>query len=199
MDEREELWRNHDSTLANLRQLAEIRLRLLAVLPTISGLAIGLATFDLAAFKASPLPRLLIGILGFIVTLGVTFYDQHNSQLYIISHQRKRRLEKDLFTGHSGEFEIQWGRTFRFLWLFEMWHGRGLALIYGSVLGAWLFPVACGILWMADAGNAFPLSVPKVAALLAAIGAVIMICELQRLASFISRADTLPGRVEPWI
>lgn len=188
MEEREELWRDYDYTLANFRHFADIRFRLLTLLPTVSGFAIGVITFDLGAFMASPLPRLLIGILGFVVTLGLVFYDQQNSYLYKTSYEKKRQLEKDLFTQSPDEVETGSGRAFRFLWLFQMWYGRGLALIYGSVLGAWLFPVMCGILWIVDVGEALQIPVPTLASLLAAIGALIMICELQRLDRNISIA-----------
>lgn len=183
MDEHEALWRDYEQTLASFRQLADIRFKLLALLPSISGLAIGVISLNLEAFKSAPLPRMLIGVLGFVVTLGVVFYDQRNSQLYYALMHRAQKLEQSLKTKVWGQFCNRPDPSLRFLRLFSIWHGRGLALIYGSVLGSWLFPVACGALWLARAAEWGwpPGAVPGLSAIIAAVVAAGVIVELQRL------------------
>lgn len=64
---------------ANFRALAEIRFKLLALVPTVSGLGIALTDQNTAA--DSPITALLSG-LGLVVLLGIVAYDQRNSQLY---------------------------------------------------------------------------------------------------------------------
>ena len=164
----------------SFRQLTDVRFKLLALVPSISGTAIALISKDLDVFREAPLPRTVVAILGFIVTLGIVFYDQRNSQLYNALVRRGRTLERDL--GIDGAFSQRPGRSLKFLHLFDIWHDRGLALIYGSVLGAWLFPIACGILWLIP-NRAFlgTVPVPSLAALLAVVGGFLLILELHRL------------------
>lgn len=82
----------------------------------------------------------------------------------------------------------------KFVHVFDIWHDRGLALIYGSVLGAWLFPIACGILWLIP-NRAFlgSVSVPSLAALLAVVGGILLILELHRLDRLASQPSGEPG------
>lgn len=81
----------------------------------------------------------------------------------------------------------------KFLHLFDIWHDRGLALIYGSVLGAWLFPIACGILWLIPNRSFLgTVSVPSLAALLVVVGGFLLILELHRLDRDASRPSSEP-------
>lgn len=184
MDKRETDWKDYETTLAGFRHLADIRFHLLAALPAVSGFAIGVTTFNIEAFKAEPGPRLMVGLLGFAITLGLTFYDQRNTQLYNALAGRAKRLEAALGLFEGGQFTSRPGRTRQFGGVIDIWHDRALALIYGSVLGAWLFPVLCGVLWIFNAGpwlRARGVAVPALAGVLAAIGAVFFVLELHRL------------------
>lgn len=182
MDQEEKKWKDYESIVASYRQLAEIRFKLLALLPSISGLAVGVISFDLAAFQQTPLPRFLIGLLGFAVTLGLVIYDKRNSELYFGLSRQAEKLEEEI---GATQFKNRPAGDLRFFNLFGINHGPGLSLIYGAVLGAWLFPIFCGIFWGVPTGSRqlLPLSVPVRSAVLAGIGAVIMFCELQRLGS----------------
>jgi len=193
MDEKlEKKWKDYDSIVASFRQLADIRFKLLALLPSISGLAVGIISFDLEAFKAAPLPRFLIGILGFALTLGLVFYDKRNSEVYSRLAERAKELEEEI---GASQFTKGRDRKLRFFGIFGINHSSGLSLIYGAVLGSWLFPIFCGIFWGANMGQLsfgvptpsailkLSLNVPMQSAILAAIGAMIVFCELQRLGS----------------
>jgi len=190
--DQETKWKDYDSIVASYRQMADIRFKLLALLPSISGLAVGIISFDLEAFKAAPLPRLLTGILGFALTLGLVFYDKRNSELYFGLAQRAGELEEEI---GATQFTKGRDRKLRFFGIFGVNHSSGLSLIYGAVLGAWLFPIFCGVFWGANMGAfsfsvptpstvlKISLNVPTQAAILASIAAMIMFCELQRLGS----------------
>lgn len=106
----------------NVRSLSDIRFRLLAFIPALSGAGIYLLTAigDPTKKTLSPCELLLsklmgtdgappaglspfdaakvmvIGGLGFLATLGVVYYDQRNSELYNALISRARFLEREL-------------------------------------------------------------------------------------------------------
>lgn len=99
----------HDQLCESFRQLTDVRFKLLALVPSISGTAIALISKDLDVFREAPLPRAVVAILGFIVTLGIVFYDQRNSQIYNALVRRGKALERDL--GIDGPFSQRPGRS----------------------------------------------------------------------------------------
>lgn len=143
---------------SNFRALAEIRFKLLAFIPSFGGVAIFLLTSLEKNVTNDPVAYgmiLLISILGFLATLGVTFYDQRNSQLYNALGSRAKFLEKLLDLPRNplaqagkkgGQFNERPNRNRKFLFIITMWHDLALALIYGAVLGAWLYPISNCIL-----------------------------------------------------
>jgi hypothetical protein len=170
----------------NIRFLADVRFKLLALVPTLGGAAIfilaqhvGLQADDVAS--PSP-PKLLtvavIGLLGFLATLGITLYDQRNSELYNALIHRAKHLEKQFETSstpgglrisaHGGQYSERPKKYRRII--FKAGHDFGLALIYGPILGAWLFPVsyAAGRIAKVEHDYALPASV-----VLAGLGAAI--------------------------
>jgi uncharacterized membrane protein len=138
----------YEQTLQTYRMLADIRFKLLAFIPVVSGIAITFLTSDPETIRNNPPMPLVIGLLGFFVTLGIAFYDQRNSRLHDATISYARRLEEvslppSYGKGHITEMRRP-GRQ-RLFGIVEIWHDRALALIYGSVLGAWLFPVSYAI------------------------------------------------------
>jgi hypothetical protein len=141
----------------NFRALADTRFKLLGLLPLFGGAAI----FVLSILGLSPELGTLevssghlwfvVGVsgLGFFVTLGIVIYDQRNSELYNCLVHRLRYLETRFDSPISpgarrkaafgGQFIERAPRSKMMLW-FEVGHDLGLALIYGSILGAWVFP-----------------------------------------------------------
>jgi hypothetical protein len=91
-EEWERLKLDYERTVETYWQLADLRFKLLAFVPTISGAAIALLT------RAS-VPRwessILAG-LGFLVTFGIILYDQRNTQFYNRVVGRAAQLEDKL-------------------------------------------------------------------------------------------------------
>lgn len=130
----------------NFRMLADIRFKLLALVPTIGGVAIFvLGSMGDPAKAATAFDHgrvLLIAIMGFLATLGVVFYDQRNSELYNALSDRAKKIECELKLP-QGQFNTRPGRGEGRL-LFQrvvLGHDTGLALIYGTALGGWFFPI----------------------------------------------------------
>jgi hypothetical protein len=96
-DPRQVLIAEYTEVNQNFRMLADIQFKLLAIIPTLGGVAI----FLLSRMQQSE-PKLgysllfLISGLGLLTTLGVVFYDQRNSELYNALDGRAKELEKDL-------------------------------------------------------------------------------------------------------
>ncbi|MFC1823129.1 hypothetical protein ACFL9T_10600 [Thermodesulfobacteriota bacterium] len=170
--------KGYEQICNSYRQLTDVRFKLLAFVPAISGAAIAIISKDLSAFQTSPVPRLIVAILGFLVTLGIVFYDQRNSQLYNALVRRGKKLEEELCI--SSTFSQRQPRSLKLFGLVTIWHDRGLALIYGSVLGAWIFPIACGVQWLCQTEEKTN-AVPGIAATIALIACILFILELHRL------------------
>ena len=170
--------RGYEQVCNGYRELIDVRFKLLALVPSISGVAIALISKDLSDFQSYPVPRLIVAILGFIVTIGIVFYDQRNSQLYNALIRRGRKLEEELSI--NGIFSNRQPRTLKLFGLITIWHDRGLALIYGSVLGAWIFPIAGGIQWLWKT-EANVNTAPEIAAIISCIASIVFIIELHRL------------------
>jgi len=187
---------DYQQTLLTYRMLADIRFTLLAFIPVISGIAITLLSRDVDTLLYHPQITLVISVLGFVVTLGLAIYDQRNSQFHDVAIGRAQFLEEVLEfpfrKGNRGHMNQRGEAPRRLFNLAEMWHDRGLALIYGAVLGAWWFPIwyALIVLWEEFAPKFlglptptphFYLSKPSVAGILAALTALLFIREFERL------------------
>jgi hypothetical protein len=126
-------------------------------------------------------------VLGFVVTLGIVIYDQRNSQIHDETVGRAQFLEDVLKfpsrKGRSGHMSQRPDDNRRLFNLMNMWHDRGLALIYGAVLGAWIFPIAYAVLdlWEDLPITVLGLSKYSAAGLLAALTAAVFFIEFQRL------------------
>jgi hypothetical protein len=146
----------------NFRMLADIRFKLLALVPALGGAAIFvLSGFTLSQGATAP-PHsivLMIGVMGFLATLGITIYDQRNTELYENLIKRAKYLEgvlklppdrtiRNPGREFRGQFKERPRRGRYLLGFISMGHDRGLALIYGPVLGAWFFPIVyAGLQW----------------------------------------------------
>lgn len=135
----------------NFRMLADIRFKLLALIPPLGGVAIFLlsqAALTRPTDPPAPPPPgphdhalvFLLSLMGFFATLGLTFYDQRNNELYNALIGRAKFLERKLKMV-GGQFGTRPRRGRRLFGVVLMWHDHGLALIYGAVLGAWFLPI----------------------------------------------------------
>jgi hypothetical protein len=139
------LLKEYEQVNENFRMLADIRFKLLALVPALGGAAtFVLSGFALSKDMTAP-PHslvLMIALMGFLATLGITIYDQRNSELYNALIGRARDLEVMLKLPAKGQFWVRPDRDRYLFWLLPMGHDIGLSIIYGPVLGAWAFPVA---------------------------------------------------------
>jgi hypothetical protein len=131
---------DYEQTLQTYRQLADIRFKLLALVPTLSGIAVALITS--ATLGRSQ--KAVLAALGFLVVLGIVIYDQRNSQFYNGAIGRAQFLERDLGLvaapgDHAGGlFRSRAEHPTLHLLALPVRHGLGLALIYSPVFGAWV-------------------------------------------------------------
>ena len=184
-------WRDYAATLDSVRNLGEIRFKLLALIPTVSGFAVAVTSANLDRLHQQPAMGIVVGLLGFVVTLGLIFYDQRNSQLYDALGARLLGLEKLLWPGEGGQWSERPSRR-RMFGTIRIWHDRALALIYGSVIGTWAFPTIASVLWQARAERM--ISVVRTSALISVLISIVMIRELHRLAeSPLKRATSDPA------
>lgn len=153
----------------NFRFLADVRFKLLALLPVLGGASVfilskfGLEAGNLPAGSAGELLIvLLVSAFGFLVTLGITIYDQRNSELYNALIHRAKFLEDQLRLPVApgglkkslvgGQFNERPKRGRRII--FQAGHDLALALIYGPLLGAWVFPFLYSLLRLAAVPHA---------------------------------------------
>ncbi|MCK4825641.1 hypothetical protein KA005_58375 [bacterium] len=172
MDKDGKMKLDYEQTVSSFHSLAEIRFKLLAMVPTFTIVAVGV--IDKADLSSPTV--LALGVFGFLATLGIVFYDQRNTQLYDSAQFRAKGLEAlmefeklkkynnlkegKFFQGkllkivdkqetdekhYGGIFLDRPGRSLFLFGLINMWHDRGLSIVYSATLGAWSFVVARGI------------------------------------------------------
>ena len=79
---------DYQLTIDQFQMLADIRFKLLAFVPTLAGAAIAFFTKT-----GAPETALAVGILGFVMTIGIFFYDIRNTQFYDAAIHRAKWLE----------------------------------------------------------------------------------------------------------
>jgi hypothetical protein len=147
MSEEDKLRLDYEQTTKYFHALADARFKLLAFVPTVTGVSIG-------ALAHTDQPRVIIplSIFGLLVTFGVMCYDLRNSQIYNALQLRARgleiRLEFDPISNlevtdrqdwhYGGAFLDRPARKLRFFGLL-IWHDRGLAFVYSTALAAWAY------------------------------------------------------------
>jgi hypothetical protein len=140
----------------NFRMLTDIRFKLLALVPTVGGIAVYVLSRMIAgaapqtAVSSTMLPPGanfdypmvgFLSILGFLATLGIVFYDQRNSELYGLLIDGGNKLEDMLSAPLRNNFRGRRAGRRKLIGLVPMKHDTGLALIYAPLLGAWFFPL----------------------------------------------------------
>ena len=126
---------------SNYRHLADIRFKLLALVPAIS-LAAWLSLFKVldSAIFFHNIIGVIISLLALRIIYGIKIYDQRNDDLYddLIARGRKIEDEMGVFTGifKGRKKGIRVYRIFNFI-KFQINHSIGLDLIYSSVQCGW--------------------------------------------------------------
>jgi hypothetical protein len=174
---------DYEQTVAGIWSLTDIRFKLLAFVPTLSGAAIALLTRS----GMGDGTKGALAALGFFVTLGIVVYDQRNSQLYYTLIDRAIWLEGSVLRLPTWEPRLPRGGMFaarphgsRLFGCVTVSHSRGLGLVYSAVLGAWAFPIAH--LW---------LGAPAAGAIAAVVG-LVFLYEQERLLQS-TRKSRLPA------
>mgnify|MGYP006296447393 CR=1 FL=1 len=128
---------DYEATRQYVLHLASTRFRLLSALPVITGLALAL----LNRLEDKDI-GFAVALLGFVVTVGLTIYDQRNTQIYDRLVKRAQFLEDQLLFTPCPITNRQTGGAFRDRpsrrWG-VIWHDLGLALIYAVALSAWAY------------------------------------------------------------
>ena len=122
-----------------LGNLTEIRFKLLALVPTLSG-----AVVAFVSAGRSGLELLAIGGLGAAATSGVLAYELRNGELRRRAADRVNRLESVLFP--NGPLVGGYGRTPKLFGLVYASHRLGVGLVYGAALGGWVYLIVWGAL-----------------------------------------------------
>ena len=131
---------DYEQTTQFLRTLVDVRFKLLAFVPTITGAAVGLLG------EPRPATELIgIALLGLVATLGIFVYELRNAQLYDAMVQRAKELERLLelptvqgLQGAGGVLAMRPARWFA--------HDRGWALVYSAAIAGWSYLAAWGLL-----------------------------------------------------
>ncbi len=181
---------DYDQTTQLLRALTDVRFRLLAFVPTISGAAVALFG------KPRPAVELLaVGLLGLLATLGIFLYELRNSQILDALVLRASVLERRLgflsvyrSDTRAGFFSERPGRTVRFLGLVTVGQERGLGLVYGAALSGWSYLVAWGALRAFEVDGA-----RKAGGVIGALIGVLVLAEVERIERRADRPGAQPA------
>ena len=124
-----------------LGTLTEIRFKLLALVPTLSG-----AVVALVSSGRSGVELVAIGGLGLTATSGVLAYELRNGELRRRATERVNNLEKQLFPNGPLVGASARGRTPKLFGLMPASHRLGVGLVYGAALAGWVYLVVWGAL-----------------------------------------------------
>lgn len=145
MSDRDELLRlEYEYASRLLGNLTEIRFKLLALVPTLSG-----AVVAFVSSGRSGVELLAIGGLGAAATSGVLAYELRNGELRRRATDRVNRLESELFS--AGPLVGGYGRTPKLFGVVPASHRLGVGLVYGAAIGGWMYLVVWGALVAAGA------------------------------------------------
>lgn len=165
---------DHERNTARLRELGEIRFRLLAFVPTIAG-----ATVAILPQRAEPEDFAAVGLVGLVATLGVFLYELRNTVILRDVSARVLLLERGLDPddgappGRAADPEPARGP--RLFGLVRPTHARGLGLLYGAAIGAWIYLTVWGALGSLEVPSA-----DGIGAIVGAVGAVVVVAEAER-------------------
>jgi hypothetical protein len=197
MTEDDKIKLDYERTAQYFLHLADVRFRLLALLPIVSGAALAIVPAHI-----EPAEMLALGMLGLVVTIGVLLYDQRNSQIYNSLVGRLNLIEESLRLPAmrdnkqvGGAFLDRPGgdRRRMVLGILPANHGLGLDLIYSASVAAWLFVVTrAGILLLGLGAR----SQMYLLLLLPAVLGVLLFLDLRRIDKASKWEGTIPAEVQ---
>jgi hypothetical protein len=160
MDELDRLQLDYRQTTDLIGRLTDVRFKLLAFVPTISGAAVAVLSGG-----HSDGELLSVGSLGLVATIGIVVYELRNTQLHDYALRRARDLERRI--GVVGLYSEEPAGDVS---------DRGLALVYSAVIAGWTYLVAWGALHAAGAADA-----QVYGGIVAAVVAVLLLLEFLRI------------------
>jgi hypothetical protein len=177
LDADDRLRLDYEQTTQYLRTLIDVRFRLLAFVPTVTGVAVAIVG------QPRPAAELLgVGVLGLLATLGIFVYELRNTQISGTMIRRAAELERQLQLPSSlggkssgGLYAERPGITVQLLGFLPVSHGLGLALVYSAAIAGWSYLVAWGGLKAVDTPRA-----QAAGAALGAVAGVIVLFEVER-------------------
>jgi hypothetical protein len=177
LDADDRLRLDYEQTTQYLRTLIDVRFKLLAFVPTVSGIAVAVVG------QPRPAAELLgVGVLGLLATLGIFVYELRNTQISGTLIRRAAELERRLQvpSSHSGQgtgglYTERPGITVQLLGFLPVSHGLGLGLVYSAAIAGWGYLVAWGGLKAVDTPEA-----QAAGAALGAVAGVIVLFEVER-------------------
>lgn len=180
MDAEERLRLDYDQTTELIRALMDVRFKLLALVPTVAGAAVGFL-----GSHRSPAELLALGLMGLLATIGILLYDLRNTQILTAMLRHAQALERLLGVhaaretnvpdGVLSQFTAEHGRLFGKV---TVGQERAVGLVYGAALGGWSYLVAWGALRALDFSGA-----REVGGLIGACSAVAVMFEVERIGS----------------
>src|SRR5438270_14026337 len=97
MDADDRLRLDYEQTTAMLRALTDIRFKLLAIVPTVAGAAVGLLGSPRSAAEL-----LGVGVLGLVATVGLLVYELRNTEISEEMATHAEALEESLGLAGTG-------------------------------------------------------------------------------------------------
>jgi hypothetical protein len=148
--------------------LTDIRFKLLALVPTLSGTAVGLLRAG-----ESAVTLLAVGILGLSATVGILVYELRNTQTREEIRIRINEIERlligrELLGASRGNVKL-----FGFV---ALRYQIGVALVYAAALAGWGYLIAWGALAGLDVGHSRDIGV-----VIGAVWGLLVLREVNRL------------------
>jgi hypothetical protein len=145
---------DYQQTTDLMRQITDVRFKLLALVPTLSGAAVAILGRPSSAGEL-----LAVGLLGLIATVGVLLYELRNTQLYDYGLHRAQELERQLelpsIGGGSrrGLYSERPDRSLRLFGVLPVDRDAGLIVVYSAALAGWTYLCTWGALHALGLGH----------------------------------------------
>ena len=133
---------DYEKTLEYIMVLTDVRFKLLAFVPVVSGLSLVVLSNSKDKLP-EPGIRFAIGVLGLLALCGIAIYDMRNTQLYLAAMFRARGIEASLnlmrFTQNDINKYANGGHVIERAGHYGVEHELGLSIVYGASIAGWIF------------------------------------------------------------
>jgi hypothetical protein len=149
--DRAAILRDHEKTFDLYTTLVDVRFKLLAFVPTVTGIAVGVVSLGGKGAETSPGARVVIALIGLVGSLAIIVYEVRNSQIHDRAVHRIAHLERllgfrpsDPGLSPQGMFSER-GNGGTFAGVLSIRHDRALAMIYGVAVAGWTWVLVTGV------------------------------------------------------